>query len=98
MLKVWANQDDLWAELERAFESAPGRRYRVGTGEFTDSLVLEALTGYSRDLVGFLVRFPQVCLELKSKVVDLSWMDAVRDPSRVLPALSMNAPLIVVRE
>ena len=98
VLKVWANQDDLWAELERAFESAPGRRYRVGTGEFTDSLVLEALTGYSRDLVGFLGRFPQVCLELKSKVVDLSWMDAVRDPSRVLPAWSMNAPFIVERE
>lgn len=98
VLKVWANQDDLWAELERAFESAPGRRYRVGTGEFTDSLVLEALTGYSRDLVGFLGRFPQVCLELKSKVVDLSWMDAVRDPSRVLPAWSMNAPLIVEQE
>ncbi|GAB6111061.1 SPL family radical SAM protein [Desulfomicrobium salsuginis] len=98
VLKVWANQDDLWAELERAFESVPGRRYRVGTGEFTDSLVLEALTGYSRDLVEFLGRFPQVCLELKSKVVDLSWMDAVRDPSRVLPAWSMNAPLIAERE
>jgi spore photoproduct lyase len=98
VLKVWANQDDLRAELEQAFEAAPGRRYRVGTGEFTDSLVLEALTGYSRDLVEFLGRFPQVCLELKSKVVDLSWMDAVRDPARVLPAWSMNAPLIVERE
>jgi len=95
VLKVWANQDDLWRELEQAFSAQPGRRYRVGTGEFTDSLVLEALTGYSRDLVRFLGDFPQVCLELKSKVVDLSWMDAVRDPGRVLPAWSMNAPDIV---
>jgi spore photoproduct lyase len=98
VLKVWANQEDLWGELERAFHGHPGRRYRVGTGEFTDSLVLEALTGYSRDLVGFLGSYPQVCLELKSKVADLSWMDAVRDPSRVLPAWSLNAPFIVERE
>lgn len=98
VLKVWANQDDLWTELDQAFAAHPGRRYRVGTGEFTDSLVLEALTGFSRDLVAFLGRYPQVCLELKSKVVDLSWMDAVRDPSRVLPAWSMNAPFIVDQE
>ena len=98
VLKVWANQDDLWSELEQAFIANPGRRYRVGTGEFTDSLVLEALTGFSRDLVEFLGHHPQVCLELKSKVADLSWMDAVRDPSRVLPAWSMNAPFIVENE
>ena len=98
VLKVWANQNDLWRELEQEFDAHPERRYRVGTGEFTDSLVLEALTGYSRDLVGFLGRYPNVCLELKSKVVDLSWMDAVRDPSRVLPAWSMNAPAIVETE
>lgn len=98
VLKVWANQEDLWAELDRAFTAEPGRRYRVGTGEFTDSLVLEPLTGYSRDLAGFLPAYPQVCLELKSKVVDLSWMDAVSNPGRVLPAWSMNAPEIVARE
>lgn len=98
VLKVWANQTDLWRELEQAFAADPGRRYRVGTGEFTDSLVLEALTGYSRDLVCFLGAYPQVCLELKSKVADLSWMDAVADPRRVLPAWSMNAPDIVEQE
>lgn len=98
VLKVWANQDDLWSELDQAFNAHPALRYRVGTGEFTDSLVLEALTGYSRDLIEFLGRYPQVCLELKSKVVDLSWMDVVRDPSRVLPAWSMNAPAIADHE
>lgn len=98
VLKVWANQDDLWRELEQAFTADPGRRYRVGTGEFTDSLVLEPLTGYSRDLVDFLGTYPQVCLELKSKVADLSWMDRVKDPRRVLPAWSMNAPAIVEQE
>lgn len=94
VLKVWANQEDLFAELEHAFAEDPQRRWRLGTGEFTDSLTLEPLTGYSRDLVGFLNKYPQACLELKSKVVDLTWMDQVRRPDRILPAWSMNAPAI----
>ncbi len=94
VLKVWANQSDLFAELESAFRERPARRWRLGTGEFTDSLTLEPLTGYSRDLVDFLGAYPQACLELKSKVVDLSWMDRVIRPDRVLPAWSMNAPEI----
>ncbi|MGM0645057.1 MAG: radical SAM protein [Thermodesulfobacteriota bacterium] len=98
VLKVWANQHDLYTELDRAFSANPDRRYRLGTGEFTDSLALEPLTGYSRDLVGFLARYPHVCLELKSKVIDLSWMDAVHDPRRVLPAWSLNAPEIHDRQ
>jgi len=96
-LKVWANQEDLFAELERAFRENPGRRWRLGTGEFTDSLTLEPLTGYSRELVLFLKAFPQACLELKSKVVDLSWMDQA-EPGRVLPAWSMNAPAVQAAE
>ena len=94
VLKVWANPEDLFAELESTFGKDPGRRFRVGTGEFTDSLVLEPLTGLTRELVGHLGRFDNVCLELKSKVVDLSWMGSVRRADRVLPAWSMNAPCI----
>lgn len=98
VLKVWANQEDLFAELETAFKANPQRRWRLGTGEFTDSLTLESLTGYSRDLVAFLGAFPQACLELKSKVVDLSWMGPTTRPDRVLPAWSMNAPAVQARE
>ncbi len=98
VLKVWANQEPLFDELGRAFGVDPSRRFRVGTGEFTDSLALEALTGYALDLVEFLNDYPNVCLELKSKVIDLSWMDAVRNPGRVLPAWSLNTPLINRKE
>lgn len=98
VLKVWGNQEDLFAELERAFRGHPWRRWRLGTGEFTDSLTLEPLTGHSKDLVAFLGAYPQACLELKSKVVDLSWMDRATRPDRVLPAWSMNAPQIQASE
>jgi len=98
VLKVWANQEDLFTELNAAFLDNPRRRWRLGTGEFTDSLTLEPLTGYSRDLIAFLNDHPQACLELKSKIIDLSWMDQARRPDRVLPAWSMNAPGIQMAE
>lgn len=98
VLKVWANQEDLFAEMALVFGQHEKRRWRLGTGEFTDSLTMEALTGYSGDLIEFLEAYPQTCLELKSKVVDLSWMDRVSRPDRVLPAWSMNAPEIQAGE
>ena len=44
ILKIWANQDALFSELGNAFGADQNTRYRVGTGEFTDSLALEHLT------------------------------------------------------
>lgn len=93
-LRVFANQERLFDSLGRVFGADPARRFRVGTGQFTDSLALEAVTGYARDLVAFLAAHENVCLELKSKVVDLSWMDAVTRVDRILPAWSVNSPLV----
>jgi spore photoproduct lyase len=94
VLKIWANQDDLFRELADGFGADRTTRFRVGTGEFTDSLALEHLTGYSQDLVRFLEDYDNVVLELKSKVVDLSWMDGTTRTDRVLPAWSLNAPFV----
>ena len=94
VLKVWANQQDLFRELEEHLADK-NRLFRAGTGEFTDSLALEAITGYTGDLAAFLGQYPNVCLELKSKIVDLGWMSRVSDPARVLPAWSVNTPEII---
>ena len=94
ILKIWANQQDLFSELGDAFGADRNKRYRVGTGEFTDSLALEHLTGYAGDMIEFLGDYDNVALELKSKIVDLSWMDSVKRPDRILPAWSLNAPFV----
>ncbi|MEJ5243713.1 MAG: radical SAM protein [Desulfomicrobiaceae bacterium] len=97
-LKVWANWDDLEAEVTTALQASAQRRWRLGTGEFTDSLALESITGMSAALIRMLEPFANAVLELKSKVVDLSWLAHVRDPRRVLPAWSVNAPDMVESE
>ena len=96
--KVWANQDEMQEEFVTEVGGNPDSLYRFGTGEFTDSLALEPLTGYSRDLIEFISDFSNVRLELKTKVADLSWMDAVKFPEQILPAWSLNSPEVVESE
>ncbi|EFL49430.1 conserved hypothetical protein [Solidesulfovibrio fructosivorans JJ]] len=94
-LTAFANTEAMFDELGRAFGHDRTRRFRVGTGQFADSLALESITGHTRELLGFLADFDNVVLELKSKTVDLIWMEADPRPDRVLPAWSFNAPDIV---
>lgn len=97
-LKIWANIDDLFQELDKTFKTNPNLRFRTGTGEFTDSLVLEPLTGYAQKLANFLQNYSNVRLELKSKVADLSWTNGLHKIDHILPAWSLNAPEIVKKE
>ncbi len=98
ILKIWGNIEDLFLELDKTLKANPKMRYRTGTGEFTDSLVLEPLTGYAHKLLAFLQDYPNIKIELKSKVVDLSWTKNLKRIDHVLPAWSLNSPKIVDTE
>ncbi|MHC1713044.1 MAG: radical SAM protein [Solidesulfovibrio sp.] len=97
-LSAFANTDAMFAELARTFGRDRTRFFRVGTGQFADSLALEPITGHTRELLGFLADYDNVVLELKSKTADLTWMQADPHPDRVLPAWSLNTPDIVAGE
>jgi spore photoproduct lyase len=65
-LTVYANLEDAGTEFERAC-SGWSQGTRVGTGEFTDSLVLDPWTEHSRWLRNLAARHPGVTFELKTK-------------------------------
>jgi spore photoproduct lyase len=56
-LTIHCNVDDIYAELERKLSASADRIFRIGTGELTDSLAIDELTGYAADLVPFFARF-----------------------------------------
>lgn len=97
-LTVFANTPAMFAELGEIFGRDRSRRFRVGTGEFADSLALEAITGHTAELLEFLRPYDNVVLELKTKTDDLSWMAAEPRPDRALAAFSVNAPAIVAAQ
>jgi len=97
-LRVFANTEAMFSELGGIFGRDPSRRFRVGTGEFADSLALESVTGHTLDILEFLRGHDNVVLELKTKTADTSWMAAEPRPDRVLAAFSVNAPAIVAAQ
>ncbi len=66
-LTVYANVEQLFDELGTFLRTHPQPLVRIGSGEFSDSLSLDPLTGFSRLLVPFLRQFPNVLFEFKTK-------------------------------
>jgi len=93
VLQFFVNHDELLAELNRFF-AQPGVQ-RIGTGEFTDSLLWEAWT----DLAGILVpRFGaqnRAVLELKSKTTRIEKLQALDHRRRTIMAWSLNTPKVI---
>ena len=95
---VYANIDDLFAELDRRILASPGKHFRIGTGEFTDSMALEHLSSYSKLLMDYFKKRPDALIEFKSKTdyVDTFIRNGFQD--NVLLSWSMNAQNVMEKE
>ncbi len=72
-----------------------GRRLRLGTGEFSDSLMLDNLTGYSLPLVEFFRGRDDVVFELKTKSANIENL-LKKDPrGNIVVAWSLNPREII---
>ncbi len=97
-LIVYTNVDDLLRELESAFDGEPDRVFRVGTGELSDSLALDMLTGYSPHLVEFFALRSNAVLELKTKTDCVEQLLDLDHRGHTVVAWSVNPPGIQQRE
>jgi spore photoproduct lyase len=97
-LTVYANVEQLFDELGTFLCTHPQQLVRIGSGEFSDSLSLDPLTGFARLLVPFLRQFPNVLFEFKTKsdlVDDLLHLDP---DGKVMVSWSINPEPVVQRE
>ena len=91
------------ANLEKFFEkfSPPNKTgsifpyARIGTGEFTDSLVFDHLTGYSTKLIDFFSRFPGTCFEFKTKSSNIKNILASKPGKNIVISWSLNPQEII---
>ena len=97
-LTVYANVERLFEEIEAFLRARPHQLVRMGSGEFSDSLSLDPLTGFSSMLVPFIRQFSNVLFELKTKS-DLVEGLLKEDPQeRVMVSWSINPQAVVQRE
>ncbi len=94
-LSFFVNVDDLLAELDKALVAQPDRFQRIGTGEFTDSLVLDRFTGLSRILVTHMADKKNAILELKTKSAEIDNLAGLDHGGRTVVAWSLNSPRIM---
>jgi spore photoproduct lyase len=95
---VFANTDEVLGVLYRELDSYQEKIYRIGTGEFTDSLLLDPWTELSKQLVPFFSRRSNAVLELKTKTDFVDNLEGLDHGGRTIVAWSLNAETIVGRE
>jgi spore photoproduct lyase len=97
-LKVFANVGDLLSEADEMLNKHRRYFFRIGTGEITDSLILDPYIGFTREIVPFFAQQPNVLLELKTKsncVEDLLRLDP---KDRIVVSWSMNPQTVIDAE
>lgn len=98
LLVVQANSDAFLAAAAERIRADESQFFRLGTGEFADSLALDPWTGYARKLVEFVRNFPNAALELKSKAVHIDDLIGLDHGGRTVCAWSVNSADIVEAE
>ena len=97
-LRLFGNVDEILQTLSEDLHSPPDRLYRIGTGEFTDSLLLDPWTGLSERLVPFFARQRNAVLELKTKTNFIENLADLDHGGHTIVAWSLNAERIVRHE
>lgn len=97
-LRLFANLDDLIQQLDDHLKTSRRKVHRIGTGEFTDSLLLDHLTGLSELLVPFFAKQSSAVLELKTKTSQVDLLEKLDHGGRTVVAWSLNPPEVIDRE
>jgi len=88
--QVYSNFIDAFDEIDRMRANAPGRLFRIGTGELADSLAFDSITGMSRALVGYFAARENLNLELKTKTDEIENLLALDPRGRVLVSWTLS--------
>lgn len=91
-----ANVQDFLEKIDGvAWRKGPFDRPRIGSGEFTDSLVFDGLTQYSHDIVPFFRARPQLQFEFKTKSTCIDGLLREGGAENVVVSWSVNAPQFI---
>jgi spore photoproduct lyase len=96
-LTFHVNIDKLFNELSEALSANPHHFFRIGTGEFTDSLAIDRLTCLSRPLVEFIGIRDNAILELKTKSAVIDNLQGLAHNGKTVIAWSLNSTGIMAR-
>lgn len=96
-----ANPESFFDRFE-TYQSSPaarnwrrGSKLRVGTGEFSDSLMLEEITGYSIMIIDFFARRSDVLFEFKTKSRNIQNLLEAEHAGNIVVGWSLNPQSVI---
>ena len=98
LLTVFVNLDNMMQELDKKIDRNKKRFWRIGTGEFTDSLALDEITSLSTLLIPYFIKKKNAILELKTKTVNINNLLRFKPKGNIITSWSLNAKRIVKQE
>lgn len=96
-ITIYTNTEKIVDEISELSVRNPERILRIGTGELTDSLALDPITGLSVELIPAVRSLPNVLLELKSKTMNIGHLLEMK-PEKVVLSWSVNPEQIARSE
>ena len=96
VLQYFVNHQDLFKELSAIFDEK--RIRRIGTGEFTDSLIWELWTDLSEHLIPAFAAQKHAVLELKSKTTAIQKLAQLSHNRKTITSWSLNTPKVISQE
>ncbi len=96
ILEYFVNHEDLMTELDTVLERK--KVLRIGTGEFTDSLIWTLWTDVANLLVERFAAQQHAVLELKTKTTAIEQLQNLNHQRKTIAAWSLNTPHIIRTE
>jgi spore photoproduct lyase len=97
-LRIFVNLEEELQVIGQILDSQPTKRFRVGTGEFTDSLALDPITHWSHILGEFVQKRKNAILEFKTKTTCVEGLLSSPHRDRIIVSWSLNSPMVASRE
>lgn len=93
VLQFFINHEDMFAELETFLTTTACRR--IGTGEYTDSLIWSTWTSLAEKLVTRFGQQSKVALELKTKTNLVAGLEGLAHNRKTILAWSLNSESVI---
>ncbi len=97
-LRVHTNLAEELPRILETIDAQPEKVFRVGTGEFTDSLALDPVVRWTDLLVPAFSTRKNAVLELKTKTIEINGLLAAKERDRIIVSWSLNSPYITATE
>ncbi len=95
---IFANINEMFTELEVFLSRSTKIFYRIGTGEFTDSLAIDDYLDINKELIDFFSSKKNAVLELKTKSDNIEKLLSVNPKDKIIVSWSLNTPRVIQTE